>query len=103
MFRARAKYWNELLNHNNSFKVSEENAFEALYLSRLVSRTEIAQKISLMDPPFVSRLITKWFWDKDIASVAWGNLHNSMTTSHYNRPYKRSTLGEPAGYYGNIV
>jgi hypothetical protein len=47
-----------------------------------------------MDPDTLSRIAGKWFWDKEIAVAAWGPLHHVMSISHYNRPYKRSTLGE---------
>ena len=83
--------------------MSTENAFQATYLDRLVSRTEIATKVTHMDPAYVSRLVTKWFWDRDIAVVAWGPTHNMMTMAHYNRPYKRSTLGENGSYMSFIV
>jgi len=51
-----------------------------------------------MDPAYISRLVNKWFWDKDLATVAAGPLHNVVIHSHYNRPHKRSTLGD----YGSI-
>jgi processing peptidase subunit beta len=47
-----------------------------------------------MTAGYVSQVASKWFWDKEIAVTAWGNLHSGMVSAHYNRTFKRSTLGE---------
>ena len=47
-----------------------------------------------MDDAYITRVATKWFWDKETAVTAWGPLHNVINMCHYNRPYKRATLGE---------
>lgn len=47
-----------------------------------------------MDIAFVKGMASKWFWDKETAVTAWGPLHNIIADAHYNRPYRRSTLGE---------
>ena len=70
------------------------NATQVAYLDRLISRAEIATRISNMDPAYLSQVATRWFWDKELAVTAWGPLHNLIAKAHYNRPYKRSTLGE---------
>jgi len=59
-----------------------------------VSRTEVATKVSNMDPAYISRLVNKWFWDKDHSVSASGPLHNVAIHGHYNRPHRRSTLGD---------
>jgi hypothetical protein len=46
-----------------------------------------------MDSAYLSRVATKWFWDKETTVSAWGPLHNVINMCHYNRPYKRATLG----------
>lgn len=94
IFRARNSFWNDLLNENCPVAVSVKNSKQAAYLNHLPTRTEIATRISHMDLNFMQNTATKWFWDKEIAVTAWGPLHNVMTEAHYNRPYKRSTLGE---------
>lgn len=94
MFRARNKYWNDLLERNDPREASARNARQVAYLDRVIPRTEIATRISHMDGAYLSRVATKWFWDKETSVSAWGPLHNVINMCHYNRPYKRATLGE---------
>lgn len=94
VFRSRNKYWNELLEYNNPEKVSWNNSKQAAYLDRLISRTEAATRISNMTVKYVNDTANKWFWDKEIAVSAYGNLHHVMVNAIYNRTFKRSTLGE---------
>lgn len=83
-----------MLERDNAAETAVRNSTQAAYLDRLVSRTEIATRASNMDIPYLQALASKWFWDKETGVYAWGPLHNLSTRSHYNRPYKRATLGE---------
>lgn len=47
-----------------------------------------------MTPEYLTKLAGKWFWDKETAVTGYGNLHSAMLNAHYNRTYKRATLGE---------
>lgn len=47
-----------------------------------------------MTPDYVKKVAKKWFWDKETAVTAYGNLHSGMANAHYNRTYKRATLGD---------
>ncbi len=69
------------------------NARQVAYLDRIIPRTEVATRITHMDSAYLSRVATKWFWDKETTVSAWGPLHNVINMCHYNRPYKRATLG----------
>ena len=60
----------------------------------VVRNTEIATRISHMTPGYLSKVATKWFWDKETAVTGYGNLHSAIINSHYNRTFKRATLGE---------
>jgi len=62
-------------------------------LNRRIPRSEFAKRIASFDGGILNRVATRWFWDKEISVVAWGPLHQISTMSHYNRPYRRSTLG----------
>lgn len=64
VFRSRNKYWNDLLERNDPSEVSHRNARQVAYLDRLIPRSEIATRISHMDPAYISKVATKWFWDK---------------------------------------
>lgn len=46
-----------------------------------------------MTPSYLSSIAKKWFWDKETAVTAYGNLHGGMINAHYNRTFKRATLG----------
>lgn len=63
-------------------------------MDRIIPRSEVANRITNMDPQLLSRVATKWFWDKETVVNAWGPLHSVINMCHYNRPYKRATLGE---------
>jgi len=94
VFRARNKYWNDILEFNDSGLVSFANSKQVAYLDRLISRSEIATRISYMTPCYLQGVATKWFWDKENAITAWGNLHGVVINAHYNRVFRRATLGE---------
>lgn len=94
VFRARNKYWNELLERDCPISNSARNATQAAYLDRLIPRTEIATRISNMTTNYLQNVATKWFWDKETSVYGWGPLHNVMTDAHYVRMYKRATLGD---------
>ena len=69
-----------------------------LYLNRRVTRSEFAKRISALENGHLTRVATKWFWDKDVSASLWGPVHNIMQSSWYNRPWRRTTLGN----YGNL-
>jgi processing peptidase subunit beta len=56
-------------------------------------RSEFARRISAIDAGHITRAATRHFWDKDISVVLWGPTHLLDAVSHYNRSWKRSTLG----------
>jgi mitochondrial-processing peptidase subunit beta len=93
VFRARNKLFNDLLEHNDAVIVAAGNGRQAAYLDRVINRTEIATRVSHMTPAYVSKVASKWFWDKETAVTGYGNLHSAMANSHYNRTFKRATLG----------
>merc|ERR1711935_872325 len=41
----------------------------------------------------LKRVITDWIWDRDVSGAVWGPLHGMAAQAHYNRSWKRSTLG----------
>jgi len=94
VFRARNKYFNDLLELNCPVEVSFDNALQIAYLNRIISHTETATRISHMTPAYVKKVATKWFWDKETVVTAYGNLHGGIINAHYNRTFKRATLGD---------
>jgi len=94
VYRARNKYFNDLLQQNDPIEVAAENARYAAYLDRVVNRTEIATRISHMTPDYIKAVASRWFWDVETAVTAYGNLHTGIINANYNRMFKRATLGE---------
>ena len=47
-----------------------------------------------MTAEYLQKVASKWFWDKENAVTAWGNLHSGIVGAHYNRTFKRATLGK---------
>ncbi|CAD8046185.1 unnamed protein product [Paramecium sonneborni] len=99
VFRARAKVFNELLSQESSAKQSREIAQQVFYWGRRVPRSEFARRISALDAGHLTRVATRHFWDKDISVVVWGPTHLLDAVAHYNRSWKRSTLGGYAQPY----
>jgi len=97
VFRAKNKIYNSLLEESNSYERVKDIAEQVAYLGRRIPRSEYARRISHYDSGLLSRAATRWFWDKELAVVAWGPIHGLMAYSHYNRPIRRSTLG----WYGS--
>jgi hypothetical protein len=70
-----------------------------LNLGRRIPRSESAFRISAnADQCHIQRIAKRWFYDVEMSAVAWGPLHNIAVYGHYNRVWKRSTLGS----YGSI-
>jgi len=93
LYRARNKVYNDLLEEGNSDHNGKVIGKQISYLNRRVSRTEIAKRVSNLDCGILQNVATRWFWDRELAAVAWGPIHYLMVWGHYNRPMKRSTLG----------
>jgi hypothetical protein len=53
VFRARNKYFNDLLEFNDPSIVSFANSKQLAYLDRLIPRSEIATRISHMTPKYL--------------------------------------------------
>jgi len=62
-------------------------------LNRKVPRSEVAKRVSHYDAELLSKVATKWFWDKEISIVVWGPCHHFSIVAAHNRIHRRSTLG----------
>jgi len=98
VFRARNKLYNELLQLETGNDITQNLGNQLIYLNRRVPRSEVAQRVSHFDNGHLQRVAGKWFFDKEVSVVNWGPTHALGTAGHYNRPYRRSTLG----WYGDI-
>jgi processing peptidase subunit beta len=94
IFRARARAFNDLLNLNSGEHANTQIANEVINLGRRVGRSEHAVRISnVAEQRHLQRICTEWFWDRDVTGAVWGPLHHVQAHSHYNRGWRRSTLG----------
>jgi len=93
VFRAKNRLYNQLLQNETGQGVAHDIGNQLLYLNRTVPRSEVATRISNIEQPHLSRVARNWLFDTEVSAVAWGPIHALMTTGHYNRPLKRSTLG----------
>lgn len=74
------------------------------YLGRVVQRSELATKISAgADQGMITQTVHNWFWDSELSATVWGPLHNILQYTHYNRPWKRSTLGVFGMFPGEVL
>ena len=72
MYRARNKLYNDLLSNETISGVNKEVANQLVYAQRRVPRSEIAKRISVMDPRFLEKTYAKWLWDVELALSFYG-------------------------------
>lgn len=101
IFRARAQAFNWLLNQTGTSKTTNKQIYnEILHFGRRVPRSEQAVRISnVADQSHMQRVCTEWLWDREITAALWGPMHSLSSMAHYNRIWKRSTLG----WYGTAT
>jgi len=96
IFRARARYFNELLSTRASKELNQEIARELFYIGRRIPRTELALRLSnLADEKYLQKVALKWFYDKDIGVAIWGPGHNIVSGAYYDRRFMTSTKADP--------
>lgn len=104
VMRARSECWNQLLNEQSGEDVNVRVADQVVGMGRVVPRSEAALRISnCAEQRHLQRVATEWFWDRDLSAVAWGALHSVTVYGHYNRAWRRSTLGWYGSSQYNVV
>jgi len=95
IFRARASSFNWLLNQNGACNRTNSQIFnEVVHFGRRIPRSEQATRISAVaDQSHMQRVCTEWIWDRELTAAIWGPMHGLASIGHYNRIWKRSTLG----------
>lgn len=67
---------------------------EIVHFGRRVPRSEQAIRMSnVADQSHMQRVATEWLWDRELTAAVWGPMHGLSSMMHYNRNWKRSTLG----------
>lgn len=78
LYRARNKYYNDLLNNVKLDSWSSEITHQLLYSKRRIPRSEIAKRVSLLDPRFLEKTYAKWLWDTELALAQYGPIFTQM-------------------------
>lgn len=72
-FRARNRYYNELLHlSQNPLNQGSEIANELLYAKRRIPRSEVAKRVSVANARHLEKVYTKWLWDTELALAFYG-------------------------------
>jgi len=67
---------------------------EIVHYGRRVPRSEMAVRISnVAEQSHMQRVASEWLWDRELTAAVWGPMHGLANMMHYNRSWKRSTLG----------
>lgn len=72
-YRARNRYYNDLLNLNqNPLSQGSEIASELIYAKRRIPRSEVAKRVSIANARYLEKVYTKWLWDTELALAFYG-------------------------------
>jgi processing peptidase subunit beta len=90
VFRARNKYYNELLSTEGVLDTIHDIAPQILYLGRRVPRSEIAKRIAFLDAYHMKNLCYDWFYDAEPSITNWGPIEGTSSIGSY-KYYKNHT------------
>lgn len=77
-FRARNRYYNDLLNQHDLMAQGNEIANQLHYAKRRIPRSEIAKRIAVADPRYLEKVYTKWIWDCELALAFYGPIFTQI-------------------------
>jgi len=78
LYRARNRYYNDLMNNVLLNGWSSEIANQLMYAKRRIPRSEIAKRVSNLDPKYLERTYAKWLWDTELAIAMYGPIFYAM-------------------------
>jgi processing peptidase subunit beta len=90
VFRARNKYYNELLNNNGVLDTIHDIAPQIFHLGRRVPRSEVAKRIAFLDAYHMKNLCYDWFYDAEPSITNWGAIEATSAIGSY-KYYKNHT------------
>lgn len=91
VYRARNKYYNELLSNDSVVGTLHDIAPQIIYHGRRVHRSEIAKRISHLDAYHMKNLCYEWFYDAEPSITAWGPIESVSSIGSY-KFYKNHTM-----------
>ena len=77
-FRARNRYYNELLNQSDLMQQGIEIANQLQYAKRRIARSEVAKRVSVADARYLEKVYTKWLWDCELALAFYGPIFTQV-------------------------
>ena len=83
IIRARNALYNELLTLQGSSDVMQQIGPQFLYLNRHVPKSEIARRVSYMDPAHMKHICKEWFYDKEPSITNWVPVEQTSTVGSY--------------------
>ncbi|CAI2365787.1 unnamed protein product [Moneuplotes crassus] len=83
VFRARNKYYNELLSNEGVISSLHDIAPQIFYLGRRVPRSEIAKRIAYIDAYHMKNLCYDWFYDAEPSLTNWGPIEGISAIGSY--------------------
>jgi len=102
VYRARNKYYNELLSTEGVVDTLHDIAPQIFYLGRRVPRSEIAKRISYIDAYHMKNLCYNWFYDAEPSITNWGPIEGVSAVGSYkyfkNHTYSTVTNAHHALY-----
>lgn len=91
IFRARNKYYNELLASDSVVDTVHHIAPQIFNLGRRVPRSEIAKRIAHIDAYHMKNLCYEWFYDAEPSITNWGPIEATSSIGSY-KFYKNHTM-----------
>ena len=102
VYRARNKYYNELLNKVGVVETIHDIAPQIIHLGRRVPRSEIAKRIAYIDAYHMKNLCYEWFYDAEPSITNWGPIESVSAIGSYklfkNHTYSTVTNAHHALY-----
>jgi processing peptidase subunit beta len=72
LYRSRNKLYNDLLAAQTPKDSATLSAKMLQYAGRIIPRSEIAKRVSLMDNRYLEKIYAKWMWDTELALAFYG-------------------------------
>jgi processing peptidase subunit beta len=72
MYRARNRLYNDLLTTESRQAVAQQIGLQQLFAHRRIPRSEIAKRVSVMDPRYLESVFSKWLWDIELGLSFYG-------------------------------
>lgn len=91
VYRARNKYYNELMTHSGVLDTVHEIGSQVHQIGRRVPRSEVAKRIAYFDAHYLKNLCYEWFYDAEPTLTNWGPIEGMSAIGSY-KYYKGHTM-----------